>query len=71
MSCVKDFDDAVLCTGPAVVARHRGVGGVGGVGKCADGIKQLGLVRLQLNQNVVAGVACNFKCFFDSAWRPW
>jgi hypothetical protein len=70
LACGKDFDGAVLGSRPGVVARHRSVGWVGAVGNYADHIKQLGLVCLQLDQNVVSGAAGNFKCFFDSAWRP-
>jgi hypothetical protein len=48
----KDFDGAVLCAGSAVVVWNRGVGGVGVGGDGADGLKQLGLVRLQLDQQM-------------------
>lgn len=69
IACWKNFDGAVLVARQAAVVRHRSVGGVGAVGNGADGIEQLGLVRLQLDENVVLRVAGNFKCFFDSAWR--
>lgn len=66
----KHFDGAVLLTGSAVVPRKRDVGGgiVGGDGACS--FKQIGLVGLQLDQQMVPGIARAPKCFFDSAWRP-
>ena len=66
----KDFDGAVLLVGSAVGPRKRGVGGdlVGRDG--ADGFKQIGLVGLQLDQQMVPGIARALECFFDSAWRP-
>ena len=66
----KDFDGAIFLAGPPFVPRKRGIDGSAAVGNCADGIKEVGLVRLQLDEEVVAGVAGDFKSFFDSAWRP-
>jgi len=66
----KDFDGAVLLAGSAVVARKRGVGGTAVGGDGADGLEQVGLVSLQLNQEMVSRVADDLERFFDSAWRP-
>ena len=66
----KDVDGAVFLAGSSRVPRKRSVGGPAIGGDGADGLKQVGLVRLQLNQQMVARVAGNFECFFDSAWRP-
>ena len=60
----KDFDGAVLLAGSAVVARKRGVGANAVVGDGADGLKQGGLVLLQLDQEMVARVAGNLESFF-------
>ena len=66
----KYFDAAVLLAGSAGVARSRDVGRRAVDDDGADGIKQVGLVRLQLDQKMVAGVAGDLECFFDNAWRP-
>jgi len=66
----KDLDGAVLLAGAAGVAGECGLGRAGVVGNDADGVKQFGLVGLQLDQEVVAGVAGYFEGFFDSAWHP-
>ena len=39
-----------------------------GVGNDADGVKQFGLIGLQLNQQVVAGFAGNFKAISKMGW---
>ena len=66
----KDVDGAILLTGPAVVAGKRSVGLDGIVSNDAGGLEQFGLIGLQLDQEMVARVAGNFECFFDSAWHP-
>lgn len=66
----KDFDGAVLLAGAAGVARKCALGSAGVVGNDADGVKQFGLIGLQLDQEVVARVAGYFEGFFDSAWHP-
>lgn len=66
----EDVDGAVLLAGSALVPRKRGVGGNAVVGDGADGVKQVGLVLLQLDQEMVVRVAGDLERFFDSAWRP-
>ena len=63
------LDGAVFLAGAALVARERGVGGAVVGRDDAHGLEQIGLVGLQLDQEVVAGVTDNLECFFDSAWR--
>ena len=65
----EDLDGAVFLAGSALVARERGIGGSVCAGDSAGGLEQIGLVGLQLDQEVVAGVTGNLECFFDSAWR--
>ena len=65
----KDVDGTVFLAGSALVARIRGVGGNAVVGDGADGLKQVGLVLLHLDQEMVARVAGYLERFFDSAWR--
>ena len=60
----KDRDGAVLLAGAAGVAGRSGLGRAGIFGNGADGVEQFGLVGLQLDQQVVAGVAGCFEGFF-------
>jgi hypothetical protein len=66
----KDFDGAVLLAGAAGVACKNGLGRADAVSNGADGVKQISLIGLQLDQEVIASVTGDFKCFFDSAWHP-
>jgi len=61
---------AIFLAGSGGVAREGGVIGNAVVGDGADGVKQVGLVRFYLDQQVVPRVAGNLECFFDNAWRP-
>lgn len=64
------FDGAVLLAGSAGVPRKRDVGGDLVGGDSAGGFKQIGLVGLQLDQQMVPGIVRALEYFFDSAWRP-
>lgn len=66
----KDFDGAVLLAGSALVPRKIGVGRRAGGGNGADGLKQVGLVLLQLDQQMVSRPTGDLERFFGSAWRP-
>ena len=60
----KDLDGAVLLAGAAGVAGRSSLGCAGIFGNGADGVEQFGLVGLQLDKQVVAGVAGCFEGFF-------
>jgi hypothetical protein len=66
----KDVNGAVFLAGSGAVPRKRGIGGGIVVGDGAGGLKQVGLVRLELDQQMVPGLAGRLERFFDSAWRP-
>jgi len=66
----KGFDGAIFLAGPAIIPRKRDV--VGGIvgGDGAGSFKQVDLVRLQLDQQMISRIADTLESFFDSAWRP-
>ena len=65
----KDLDGPIFLAGSALVPRNRSVGRSIVIRDGAGDFEQIGLVRLHLDQEMVAGVTGNFECFFDSAWR--
>ena len=66
----ENLDRAIFLAGSAFVARRGGIVGNTAVGDGSDSLKQVCLVGLHLDQQMVAGVTGNLECFFDSAWRP-
>jgi hypothetical protein len=65
----EDLDGAVLLSCAPLVAGHGRIGGCDGRCDTGDGIKQRSLVRLHLDQQVVARGAGNLEGFFGNAWR--
>ena len=65
----KDFDAAILQSGSALVARSGGIGGGATGGDGADGVRQVGLVIFELDQQVVSRGQGRGECFFGRAWR--
>ncbi len=66
----EDLDGAVLLARAPLAAIEDGLGGVGVCRQGADGLKQGGLVLLDLDQQVVARGPRRLECFFGRAWRP-
>ncbi len=68
--CGEDLDGAVLLARAPLAAVEDGFGGFGVCRQGADGLKQGGLVFLDLDQQVVARGPRRLECFFGRAWRP-
>jgi hypothetical protein len=65
----KDFDAAMLLSGAAVVLRRCGVGGGVPGGDAGDGVRQLGLVVFELDEQMVARGQGGCERFFGRAWH--
>jgi len=66
---MKDFDGAFLLSRSAFVLRRPGVGRGVSCGEGTDGVRQVGLVVFELDQQVVPRGQGDCKCFFERAWR--
>lgn len=65
----KDLDGAVFLARSAVVLGGRGIDRVLGCGDGLDGVRQIGLIVLDLDQQMVARGQGGGECFFGRAWR--
>jgi hypothetical protein len=65
----KDFDGAMLLSRAAFVARRGGIDRVLGSDDGFDGVGEIGLIILELDQQMVARGQGGGECFFGRAWR--
>jgi len=65
----EDFDGAPLMSGSALVARRGGVGGRAPGSDGDDDVKQIGLVLLELDQQMAPRGQGRSEGFFGRAWR--
>jgi hypothetical protein len=69
IACGKDFDGPMFLSGAALVLRRCGVGGGAPGGDAGDGVRQLCLVVLELDEEMVAGGQGGCEGFFGRAWH--
>ena len=65
----EDFDGAMLLSGPAFVLGGGCVGGAARGGDGFDGVGQMGLIILELDEQVIARGQGRGEGFFGRAWR--